>query len=353
MLATLGAALALVAFSPVSSEPIPVPAPPEPVEPLILELPTRNTTLFEDRPDEFFQYVDRYRNGRHLTPWQGGGYGFVRNPWKIGDRTVYTRLHEGIDIRPIYRASNGEPLDTVRAVGAGRVVYANREAGQSSYGKYVVVEHRWGDSPFYSLYAHLSDILVDSGAYVRPGDHLARMGYTGRGINRRRAHVHVEIAMLLNEDFQPWYDTYFSREPNYHSIFSGLNLKGMDVTELFQRQHEDPNLTIQEFVLEQEVAYTVTVPTNGGLDLLNRYPWLWQGASSAPDSLSTVAIGFTRTGLPVRVTAAAQTVDHPQLAGVEDSMLHQQCATNGVLRKRRSECRVGRRGERYLQLIAM
>lgn len=354
ILATLGIALIVVAVSPVSSEPIPLPTPEQSSEPLVLKLPTDNTALFEDRPDEFFQYVDRYRDGRHLTPWQGGAYGFVRNPWQMKDRTVYTRLHEGIDIRPVYRASDGEPLDTVRAVSAGRVVYTNREARRSNYGKYVVVEHLWGGSPFYSLYAHLSNIFVETGAYVRGGDRLARMGYTGRGIDRRRAHVHVEIAMLLNERFQPWYDNHFTREPNYHSLFSGLNLKGMDVTELFHRQRQNPKLTIQEFVLNQEVAYTITVPTEGGLNLLHRYPWLRKTESDVRfDSLSAVSIGFTRTGLPVRVAPPREVVERPELAGVKESTLDYQCATNGVLQKRRSECRVSRRGERYLELIAM
>jgi murein DD-endopeptidase MepM/ murein hydrolase activator NlpD len=354
ILATLGLALGMVTSSPVSSEPIPLPNPAAVVDPLILHLPTANTALFDDRPEQFFQHVNRYRNGRRLTPWQGGAYGFVRNPWEIEGRTVYTRLHEGIDIQPVYRTSEGEPLDTVRTVSSGHVVYTNRETGQSNYGKYIVVEHLWDGSPFYSLYAHLSDIFVDTGDYVNAGDHLARMGYTGRGIDRRRAHVHVEIAMLLNERFQPWYDNHFKREPNYHNLFSGLNLRGMDVTTLLRQQREDPNLTIQEFVRDQELSYTITVPTNGGLNLLKRYPWLWEGpADLDSDTLSVVSIGFTRTGLPVRVTTADEAVERVKLSGVENTMIHRQCATNGILRKHRTECTVGRRGERYLELIAM
>jgi hypothetical protein len=54
-------------------------------------------------------------------PWQGGQYGFVRDPVETAAGTIYTRFHEGMDIRPMRRDARGEPIDEVRAVAGARV----------------------------------------------------------------------------------------------------------------------------------------------------------------------------------------------------------------------------------------
>ena len=72
-------------------------------------------------------------------------------------------------------------LDEVRAIAGGHVVYTNTSAGHSNYGRYVVIEHRWGGSPYYSLYGHLSSIGVETGQTVQRGEQIAIMGHTGTG----------------------------------------------------------------------------------------------------------------------------------------------------------------------------
>src|SRR4030095_6703208 len=90
---------------------------------LDLVLPTDNDALFSGDGSAFYQYVDRDYNGVKSTPWEGGQYGFVRDPKSAGGGVVYTRFHEEIDIRSVPRDASGEPLDEVRAIADGEVVH--------------------------------------------------------------------------------------------------------------------------------------------------------------------------------------------------------------------------------------
>src|SRR5256884_8084950 len=117
---------------------------------LDLVLPTDNDALFSGDGPAFYQYVERNYKGAKSTPWEGGQYGFVRDPTDTAGGIVYTRFHEGVDIRPLHRDPRGEPLDEVRAIADGKVVHTNLVPGYSNYGKYVVIEHHWGGSSYYS-----------------------------------------------------------------------------------------------------------------------------------------------------------------------------------------------------------
>src|SRR5205823_5970337 len=199
-----------------------------------LSLPTDNDALFHDGGAEFYQYIERDYHGEKSYPWEGGQYGFVRDPEPARAGTVYTRFHEGIDIKPVHRDANGEPLDEVRAIADGKVVYTNAVPSYSNYGKYVVIEHRWDGSPYYSLYAHLSKIDIQTGDTVQRRQHIAVMGYTGVGINRERAHLHLEVNLMLSRNFRAWYDAYVDpKDPNHHGIYNGLNLTGLNIARLY------------------------------------------------------------------------------------------------------------------------
>ncbi len=147
---------------------------------LRLVMPTGNAALLYGEAPEFYMYTDRNFEGVRSTPWQGGQYGFVRNQERSRDGTVvFNRFHEGLDIQPLERDARGEPLDDVRSVDEGRVVYVNRNERASAYGRYVVVEHWWQGAPYYTLYAHLSDVSARTGAEVGRGERVGRIGYTG------------------------------------------------------------------------------------------------------------------------------------------------------------------------------
>src|SRR5215475_12236021 len=241
---------------------------------LDLVLPTDNDALFSGDGPAFYQYVDRDYNGVKSTPWEGGQYGFVRDPKSTAGGVVYTRFHEGIDIRSVHRDANGEPLDEVRSIADGEVVHVNLVPGSSNYGKYIVIEHRWAGSDYYSLYGHLSSIAVQPGETVRRGQRIAVMGYTGTGINRERAHLHLELDLMFSRQFEAWYTTFFRNDPNHNGIYNGLNLAGIDIARLYLALKENPSLTIGQFLSGEETFYKVTLPNARHFELPKLYPWM-------------------------------------------------------------------------------
>src|SRR5437016_1466359 len=251
---------------------------------LDLVLPTDNDALFSGDGAAFYQYVERDYKGVKSKPWEGGQYGFVRDPTDTAGGVVYTRFHEGIDIRPLHRDANGDPLDQMRAIADGKVVHANLVPGYSNYGKYIVIEHRWDGSSYYSLYGHLSSIAVQSGEMVKRGQRIAVMGYTGTGLNRERAHLHLELDLMFSRQFEAWYNTFFRSDPNQHGIYNGMNLAGLDVARLFLALRKNPALTIPEFLNDEETFYKVAVPKTRRFDLLKLYPWMLAGGKRSEGS---------------------------------------------------------------------
>ena len=92
---------------------------------LDLTFPTKNRALLQGDGEGFYMFIDRDFQGEKSTPWEGGQYGYVRDPRVTSAGLVYTRFHEGADIKPLERSSDGEPLDIVIAAGAGRVVHVS------------------------------------------------------------------------------------------------------------------------------------------------------------------------------------------------------------------------------------
>lgn len=319
-------------------------------QPLRLIFPTSNIALLFDDGPAFFQYTDRYFEGQRSRPWQGGQYGFVRNPKRSAGELIYTRFHEGVDIRPLYRDRNGEPLDTVRTIDDGKVVYVNDIAGASSYGKYVVIEHWWSDSPFYSLYAHLGRVDVREGQRLAQGERIGRIGYTGRGINKRRAHLHFEINMLLNSDYDRWHrDVY--RAGNRHGIYNGLNLAGLDVAELYREMTLDADLTISDFVRSKPAFYGVVMPNDNIPDILLRYPWLLDDHGPASDDPPAWEFHFTASGFPIAVRRAYREVDEPRVSMVVDVAHPYDQLTIGRLSGAGGAARLSARGVQYMSLM--
>jgi len=293
-----------------------------------LGLPTDNDAIFRNDGPAFYQYIERDYHGEKSTPWEGGQYGFVRDPEPTREGIVYTRFHEGIDIRPVQRDENGEPRDEVRAIANGKVVYTSLVPGYSNYGKYIVIEHVWDGSPYYSLYGHLSKVDVRAGDLVQRGQHIAVMGYTGVGINRERAHVHLELNLILNHKFEGWYESNHSDDPNHHGIYNGINLAGMDIAKLYLQLRENPALTIPQFFSHQEVFYKVAFPHSRHFELPKLYPWMVGENSEAEPRAWEVS--FARSGLPLRIEPSDRKVKQPEVVYVKPSALNASYLTNGV-----------------------
>ncbi|MEM6602234.1 MAG: M23 family metallopeptidase, partial [Verrucomicrobiota bacterium] len=163
-----------------------------------IEFPTENRELLEGKETDFFQPTISKRK-------ISGKFGFVRTGGPEPPR-YFERLHEGIDIKPLRRDANGEPLDPIVAVAPGTVVYVNAVAARSNYGIYVIVEHRFDDWPMYAFYSHMASVDVQEGEVVDTGQQVGILGYTGSGINKARAHLHFEMTFRVLEDFGRWFD---------------------------------------------------------------------------------------------------------------------------------------------------
>jgi murein DD-endopeptidase MepM/ murein hydrolase activator NlpD len=284
-----------------------------------LALPTDNDALFRGDGPAFYQVIERDYKGVKSTPWEGGQYGFVRDPIETPEGIVYTRFHEGIDIRPLQRDTRGEPLDQVRAIANGKVVHANLVPGYSNYGNYIVIEHRWDSSSYYSLYAHLSAITVHPGQTVRRGEAIAVMGYTGAGLNQARAHVHLELNLMLSRQFESWYNAFHKNDPNHHGIYNGVNLAGLDIARLYLALRKNPSLTIPEFIAEEETFYKVTLPKSRHFELPKLYPWMLTRAAGA--GTPSWEVSFARSGLPLKIEPSSRRVTQPELSYVKKSSI--------------------------------
>src|SRR5438477_1055658 len=282
---------------------------------LDLVLPTDNDALLSGDGPAFYQSVDRDYNGVKSAPWEGGQYGFVRDPKSTGEGVIYTRFHEGIDIRSVHRDANGEPLDEVRTIADGDVVHVNLVPGYSNYGKYIVIQHRWDGSNYYSLYAHLSSISAQPEQTVRRGQPIAVMGYTGTGINRERAHLHLELCLMFSRQFEAWYNTFFRNDPNLHGLYNGMNLAGIDVARLYLALRKNPALKLPEFLAAEETFYKVTVPKARPFDLPTLYPRTLVAGNSAGAAWE---VAFARSGVPLRIDPTDKRVTQPEVSYVRN-----------------------------------
>ncbi len=313
----LGAgALLLLALAPLRAQPL-------------IDFPTGNHALAEERPQDFFMYVDRDFEGEKSKPWQGGQYGFVRGPVRDNGSIVFIQMHEGVDIKPMQRDAAGNPLDPVLAAADGRVVHASAAASASNYGRYVVLEHQWDGCSYYTLYAHLAAISVQPGQTVRQGQPIAVMGFTGDGINRERAHTHFEVCLILNKNFEAWYDFHFPGNPNHHGIYNGLNLAGVDPAALLLAARRDPRLKISDFIATAEPAFKLTVKNSPDFYLVHAYPWLVPAGEIASPPAWTVT--FSRHGVPLKIEASTTPVTEPVVAWVAETGSTYAHSTKGIV----------------------
>lgn len=197
-------------------------------------------------------------------------FGCVRND---GDR-----FHEAIDLAPVLPRRNGRTTDPVRAIYGGQVAHINPVSGNSSYGRYVVVEHIGLEPAMYSLYAHLASI-ADSlavGDPVEAGDELGILGRSAGGysIPRSRAHLHLEIGLRLSSDFESWYQRNRYSSPNLHGNYNGMNLIGLDPLDFYSAFRDGRVSTILAYLEQVPPAVMLHIRTRRYPDFLERYPQL-------------------------------------------------------------------------------
>ncbi|MDX1679555.1 MAG: M23 family metallopeptidase [Akkermansiaceae bacterium] len=278
-------------------------------------LPTGNDYIFSKHPERFYMHVDRIFEGEASKPWTGGCYGYVRNLRRIDEDTVVpTRLHEGIDIKPLKRDSKNRALDKIGSISAGKVVHVNDNPGKSNYGKYVVVEHDWENTKVYSLYAHFAKITCKVGQKVKAGDELGVMGDTGRGLPRERAHLHLELNLLMSPRYDEWARK--RQMVNHHGKYNGINLTGCDIAAFYLEKRKNPELKFSEFVASQPVHFKVVTPFKGTPDFVERYPWICHGDLAGAQSWE---ISFSATGFPVAFEPSKKKVGGTYVTSIRPS----------------------------------
>lgn len=314
-------------------------------EPLKLTLPSDNRALFEGKPENFYMFVYRTSEGKTTEAWTGGQYGFVRNLIKTDkEGVIATKFHEGLDIKPTKRDRIGNPLDEIRAIASGQIVYLNKNSGGSDYGKYIVIKHDWGYGPFFSLYAHLSRVDVELEQRVLGGFPIGKMGYTGAGLNRTRAHLHLELCMLSTENFPDWLGASTPR-----GNYDGRNLIGLDIASLFQAVEANSDLTIPAFLESASPYFKVAIPRDGELEITKRYPWLKKGDHAKPSP--SYEISFTDSGIPLSVVPSHRQVSTPLLTYVRTTRSRHEHYTRGRLTGSGRRASLTKSGKKFIALF--
>jgi peptidoglycan LD-endopeptidase LytH len=220
-----------------------------------------------------------WERGRDYENWvQPTVSGEARSGLFGSVRSNGTQFHEGLDIRPGARDSRGEPRDEVTAAMDGIVRNISSRPGESSYGRYVVIEHPGVAPAVYTLYAHLAKVEpgLRTGSAVKRGQTLGTMGRSSGGytIPTDRAHLHFEIGLRLTDNFTSWYAWKKFGSPNQQGLYNGMNLMGLDPKDFLDqwRRHRVDNFA--QYFAGLNSAVRLRVATSRTPDFITRYPAL-------------------------------------------------------------------------------
>jgi hypothetical protein len=251
--------------------------------------PTPNKAWLEGRPIRYL-----LQDAGSGEP-ESGGFGSVRSAGR--------QFHEGIDIKATGRDRRGEATDNVFAAMDGVVRHVNRVAGDSNYGRYIVIEHPGLTPAIYTLYAHLARIQpgIVAGMEVKHGDVLGLLGHSSNGnIPRDRAHLHFEMGFMVTREFNSWYRLRKFGSPNEQGLWNGMNLMGFDPLDFLEKWRAHRVDNFQQYFAQVEIAVRLRIATRRTPDFVLRYPSLL--TRPLPAMVSGWEIGFDWTGIPIRWT---------------------------------------------------
>ncbi len=313
---------------------------------LVYRFPTSNHSLVDGRGEDFYMYCDRNFEGEKSKPWQAGGYGMVRTPFRAANGNImFSRMHEGVDIKPMQRDAAGEPQDLIHPIAPGVVVYTNEKPALSNYGRYVVVSHRVPEGTIYSLYAHMARVDCRVGQRVGTGNKLGQMGHSGAGINRERSHVHLELGLMLHSRYDQ-----FCPPTNKHGIYNGLNLAGIDPAPVLRACANGSALSLSRHWATLREHYRVRVPYSGRqVDLLRRHPFLLR--SPITSTTKSLDVAFSAEGVPLAFYPSQQQVAHPVVISCTAMPTLQQNVTANRVKNSSRDPALTASGLRYIQHI--
>jgi murein DD-endopeptidase MepM/ murein hydrolase activator NlpD len=278
----------------------PEPEAPRVIPPLVVTFPTAQTNLTLTNDATVFMPTASGRVESAL-------YGSTRTRVSTGGMTA--SFHEGVDIAPLTRDRRGLALDAVRAIADGTVAYASRVAGNSSYGRYVVIEHEDPVGTVYSLYSHLSSVQdgVRDGLRVNRGDPVGVMGNSSTlGIPAARGHLHLEIGLILSRQFDAWCRA--RKIDNPHGIYHGWNLTGIDPLALYAGTEKERVFRMGDYLDCLPVAFEVAIVAARPIPYFSDYAPLWRGEGPASGALVLAVShgGVISAGRPATEAERAQ-----------------------------------------------
>lgn len=157
--------------------------------------------------------------------------------------------HHGVEFQ--------NPFGTaVYAAGEGEVVFADTDKATlfsqwpNFYGNLIVIKH---ENNFYTLYAHLSTILVKVGDKVQTGDLIGQVGQTGGATG---AHLHFEV-----RHGSDMYDHFSTQNPELFFIpKDGTGALSITLNTPYDRNYEYPLVITR---LADNFVYYITSYTKG------------------------------------------------------------------------------------------
>lgn len=278
-------------------------------------------------------------------------YGSVRTSQQ--GKYILPSFHEGIDIAPVARDRNQQPVDQIMAAADGRVLYVNRIAGNSNYGRYIVLGHDDPVGEIYTLYAHLGETesRLKPGVNVKQGDVIGRMGNSSStGLPLVRAHLHFEVGMINNLLFHGWYKRQ-KLKPD-HGNFHGHNLTGIQPLDVFRWQERHGPFNMKAYLTELTPAFTVVVRSSRVPDYFRRYPSLW---SDGEITEGAIVLNVSEGGVPQSGRPA--TAEEKRRLGIKKSIVlavnEDVLGRNGLrmVTKKQGQWILGKNGERWLDIL--
>ncbi|MDF3128047.1 M23 family metallopeptidase [Kiritimatiellaeota bacterium B1221] len=277
------------------------------------------------------------------------GYGSVRT-----NSSGRATFHEGVDIAPT-EWSRGLPQDKIFAASDGRIGYVNRVGGNSSYGKYVVVEHQDDLGEVYTIYAHLASVPpeIQTGVKVTRGQEIAKMGHSSTlGIPAQRSHLHFEMGVMLNPDYKHWYRA--KKLTPSHGNFHGWNFTGFDPRYMLipLTGKEQVPFSYLETLRKKDAAWEVLVRNAGRPRYFDMYPKLWSGE---PYRGQVMHLRISESGIPLSGrNATASEID--QLGSGKNKILtvnKEVLGRNGLRHVIQSggKWKLGSNGTRWLEIL--
>ena len=198
----------------------------------------------------------------------------ITNGHLIFQRPIQTPNNDKVDLTYLYASTQNGKRDPhhgvefqnsfgtpVLAAADGVVVFADSDKATkfspwtNFYGNVVIIRHE-GD--MYTLYAHLSEILVQVGSEVKVGDEIGKIGQTGGATG---SHLHFEVRVGSD------YVDYFSTENPELWLVPPKDTGALSITlrSSIERNYERPLVVTRYAVGSDDVLFTyyITSYTKG------------------------------------------------------------------------------------------